>query len=238
MAQDLYGWVPISGFLADLPPFGIDTSGSLFDGMIVTEPEMTVFGWALPGTTIRIGTDSVTATDNWWELTVEAPSTGVVEVVGHLSLQHEDPIAETLPVTYMPALEQTFGFITGMQWSTDGNLMLEVDYAQWLTGEEANIAAREDGVIGPNDTIENDYYIRNQNPRLRLITVDEFAIVRLIDGTDGPLSSVSVPLAEFARIMAEGDDGRWYGAASEYSPFWFVVDGEELIYQIQQQYVP
>ncbi|NND03034.1 MAG: hypothetical protein HKN91_09625 [Acidimicrobiia bacterium] len=237
MMQDIDGWVPIEGFLAEVPPFGVDTRGSgLFDGMVVNHPEVTVFGWAVDGTRISIGSSSMTVTDNWWELTVDVPTSGRIEVVG--TAPDGTARAESLHVNYLPALERNFGYITDFVSLGDGQWALEMDYAQWFFGEEATIAAREDGEIGPDEFIDNDYYIRNQNPLLRIIPIDDLALVRLIDTTSGPIESVTVPVGEFIRILESGDDGRWYGAASEFTPFWFTVDGEDLIYQIEQQYIP
>ena len=236
MVQKLHDWVPIEGYLAELPAFGIDQSNGLFDGMVVVDPEVTVFGWAMPGTTIRIGQESIRVTDTWWELTVDVPADGVIEVIGE---SPDGPSrAETLLVNYMPSLEATFGYIVGIEKTTDGRDALEVDYAQWLFGEEATLAAREDGVIGPDDFIENDYYIRNENPRLRIIPIDDYAFVLLFSATAGPIEAVSVPLHDFLRIIGTGDDTAWFGAASQGTPFWFIVDGDDLIYQVSQQYIP
>ena len=237
MMQNLHGWVPIEGYLAKTPAFGLDHSVSeLFDGMVVSEPQVTLFGWAVDGTTISIGDNSTSVDGNWWELTVDVPSAGLIEVVG--TSADGTARVEALHVDYLPTLEETFGYITDFVAVSAGEWALEVDYAQWLFGEEATIAAREDGVIGPEDFIENDYYIRNENPRLRTIPVDQLALVRLIDATSGPLDSVTISIQEFIKILESGDDGRWYGAATQGTPFWFMVDGDDRIYQVRQQYVP
>ncbi len=237
MMQNLDGWVPVEGFLAEVPAFAIDTKVShVFDGMVVNEPEVTLFGWAVAGTTISIGRASLTVTDNWWELTVGVPPTGLIEVVGEAP--NGTRRAEEIQVSYVPEVEQTFGYITSIVRTEAGGVAIETDYAQWFSGDEATTAAREDGVIGPDEFVDNDYYIRNDNPRLRVIPVDDFTTVRLIDATSGPLESVTVPISEFIRIIETSDDGRWYGAASAFTPFWFMVDGESYIHQIVQQYIP
>jgi hypothetical protein len=45
--------------------------------------------------------------------------------------------------------------------------LIVVDIVQWFTGDAARRAAAEDGAPEPND----DYYVRNANPRLRTLAV-------------------------------------------------------------------
>ena len=55
-------------------------------------------------------------------------------------------------------------------WVKDGVRYLSIDYAEMLSGEEAKQAAIEDGLIKPGEDLDNDYYIRNQNPKKREFT--------------------------------------------------------------------
>ena len=43
---------------------------------------------------------------------------------------------------------------------------------------------------------------------------------------------------DFTSIVMTGDDFSWYGAASHGTPFWFVVDADGVVRQVEQQYVP
>jgi multidrug efflux pump subunit AcrA (membrane-fusion protein) len=48
---------------------------------------------------------------------------------------------------------------------------LVADVIQWLTGDAANEAAVEEGFIEEGDSVPNDYYIVNDNPMLRTLTI-------------------------------------------------------------------
>ena len=45
-------------------------------------------------------------------------------------------------------------------------------------------------------------------------------------------------MAEFVQMLETGDDLGWFGAASELTPYWFIVDQQGAIHQAQQQYIP
>ena len=111
----------------------------------------------------------------------------------------------------------------------------ELSTRRWATATQA---AREDGAIGPDEFVDNDFYIRNENPLVRLIPADQDTVVRLIDSSTGPLQSRTVTIEDFVRIIETRDEGRWLGAGSGHVPFWVMVDGESRIYQIVQQYIP
>ena len=48
---------------------------------------------------------------------------------------------------------------------------MRFDPALWLSGQTANRAAIEDGVIPPGETVPNDYYIRNESRKQLTYTV-------------------------------------------------------------------
>jgi hypothetical protein len=57
------------------------------------------------------------------------------------------------------------------------------DKVDFLTGQEAVEAAREAGYIGPDeDSVPNDYYVRNVNPLVRLLPVAPGSPVLVLDG--------------------------------------------------------
>jgi len=57
---------------------------------------------------------------------------------------------------------------------------LTFDLIQWFQGNAADKAAREDGVIGPGEHIENDIYSRNDSKQLRTFDVDSGAPVTVV----------------------------------------------------------
>ena len=73
----------------------------------------------------------------------------------------DSPDASATPTT-KPAAAERFGYIRSV--STAGpTATLAFDEAEWLTGEEAQRAAEEDGVVAPGEPVPNDYYVRNSD---------------------------------------------------------------------------
>jgi hypothetical protein len=66
----------------------------------------------------------------------------------------------TPPATTRAPSNEQFGYIRSV--STAGpSATLAFDEAEFLTGDEAQRAAEEDGVVAPGERVPNDYYIRN-----------------------------------------------------------------------------
>ena len=141
-------------------------------------------------------------------------------------------------LTVDPDLDVVFGYVTAFDGST-----LTADYATFLTGEEATAAAREDGVIGADETVPNDFYIRNDNPTLRELPVSEKTpVVLQTCFVDGPcVRQTSVTLEQWAGLLAEQAPGglpqgwQWYGGGA--LPYWLtLMDG--TVVHIAEQYLP
>jgi hypothetical protein len=108
---------------------------------------------------------------------------------------------------------------------------LVLDLGYFLTGHDANDAAAEAGVETP---VPNDYYIVNDNPKLRTVPIAGDAEVRYI-----PTNSCC--------DLQEGHLSAWIdsinGAATNDYPdmsstwWWVTVEGGEIV-TIEQQYVP
>src|SRR5687767_9398228 len=62
--------------------------------------------------------------------------------------------------TTKPAAGERFGYIRSVSMAGPA-ATLAFDEAEWLTGEEAQRAAEEDGAIAPGEPLPNDYYVRN-----------------------------------------------------------------------------
>ena len=110
-----------------------------------------------------------------------------------------------------------FGF-----WSTfeigDTIAYGEFDLASFLVGAEAEAAAAQRG-----DEVDNDYYIVNDNPRLRTLVARGDTRVQVLDGGEPELRPSNV--ADFAVDRAE-DAG-----------FWVTIE-DGIVTEIEQQFVP
>ena len=146
-------------------------------------------------------------------------------------------------VVSLPDGDRQFAYVTAVEKADDGTWILTADYAQWLTGEEANDAARNAGEITEGETVPNDYYIVNENPRLRELNLDPDSPVALnacfIDGECVTVVEISVEqwLAVLdGEIPTElGAGFQWYG--NGFLPYWLIFEGETIV-GIEEQYLP
>ena len=104
-----------------------------------------------------------------------------------------------------------------------------VDVIQWLTGEEANEAYEEE--TGDPSGVPNDYFIKNENPRLRTLAVSddvEVQVVALGEDSDadlGPLPFVQLP--DYIEGLR----------APEGMTAWITVEGG-VVTAVEEQYRP
>jgi hypothetical protein len=107
---------------------------------------------------------------------------------------------------------------------------LIVDLQQWFTNQAAVEAALEDGVH-PAEAGINGYYIRNENPRWRILEVDPEAPVAL---TSYPYGQIDDPaMVDLGRLGSLLD-----GTEMDLRlPYWITVrDG--VVVRIHEQYLP
>ena len=103
---------------------------------------------------------------------------------------------------------------------------LVIDIEQWFTEQAATDAAIEDGVIDPGEIIPNAFYIRNENPRWRIVEVDPTAQVAL---TVHPYGQVDAPqIVSFQRFS---------DLAPGWSEYWITMEDGRVV-AIEQQYIP
>jgi hypothetical protein len=106
-------------------------------------------------------------------------------------------------------------------------LTLTLDVVQFLTGEEAEKAAADDGEEA------YDYYIRNQNTKLRTLTVAPGAAVVVNTLTASETGSSSkdkaITLAKLATYFAKGE--------AQERVFYVTLSGSRVV-KINEQYLP
>jgi hypothetical protein len=100
---------------------------------------------------------------------------------------------------------------------------IEFDLACWFTGEAAVIAAAEDGAEPP----PNDYYVRNENPQLRSLSVFAETEVTWYP-TGDPASEVTATFVDW--VEGVNSRGLLFGVWLE------VIDGE--VFRLREQWVP
>lgn len=124
-----------------------------------------------------------------------------------------------------------FGYISNVHTDNDRSF-LDIDYAQMLTGEEANKAALKAG-----DEVNNDYYIVNQNKKIRTFEINQSAVITLQTwrlSTTGQIKDTSLTLDKFVNIFYSSDDDSKRLAAN---PYWITIkDG--FVAKIEEQYIP
>ena len=121
---------------------------------------------------------------------------------------------------------------------------LVADYVEFLTGDEATIAAREDGMIGENEETPGGFYLRNRNSQLRTLTLGDPGVVTVqaCFPEPGPCAAEhAIPIDTWVELTEEPDMAEkqlgwfWYGA--NLSPYWLTTQ-DGIVVQIVEQYLP
>ncbi len=102
-----------------------------------------------------------------------------------------------------------------------------VDVVQWLIGQDAADAYEAD--TGDDQGPPNDYYVLNENPQLREVSVTDDAVVRLVRLSVDGSADVSVgTLAELPDYLVEGFS----------STIWWATLTDGVVVELCEQYVP
>ena len=129
-----------------------------------------------------------------------------------------------------------FGYIKKVT-EKSGKDFLVIDYAQWLTDKAASKAATEDGFIARGQEVENDYYIRNNNPKLRTFEIDPSVKITMktwkMDQT-GQVGPKSITLAQFKNIYTSADSN---SEVLTGAPYWIELKNNKVT-SITEQYIP
>ncbi|MGH3656904.1 MAG: hypothetical protein ACRDUA_09610 [Micromonosporaceae bacterium] len=111
---------------------------------------------------------------------------------------------------------------------------ITLDLVQFLTGDEAKRVYAADHPEDPSGP-PNDYYIVNDNPRLRTLPVVPGATVTVVWSEPGSLDAETISFGEladyFAQDVAPSDPYLWY------DPFWLTVEDGRVV-AMEEQYIP
>ncbi len=150
----------------------------------------------------------------------------------HSPAPSQTPEPTRSPGGPIPLLEngRYFVFIEDMPM-TPPEPRMTFDLAEFLTGDAAAEAALEHGDESPPP---NDYYIVNDNPRLRMIPLAPDVELHILDWNDCCDTFIVGDIRAMADAMADGDPSGTYRPTS---PFWITVEGGAITV-IEEQYLP
>jgi hypothetical protein len=134
-----------------------------------------------------------------------------------------------------PATIAQYGYVRSLT-RAGSTYRLRFDPALWLTGQTANRAAIEDGVIPPGDTVPNDYYIRNESKRQLTYVVPRNARVTVVTVPGGGPRSSRIAVSELAAIV-KGQNPKLRKLYGQTLGFWARIVGDRAV-ALDQQYKP
>jgi hypothetical protein len=124
-----------------------------------------------------------------------------------------------------------FAFIKTAATSPD---KITYDVAEYFTGNKADKAAIQDGVIKKGQHVENDIYIRNTSKQLRTADVTSSATVKVLTKGGGSPKLKTVSYSEFAKLFNGGgkDNKHLHG-----NGYWLVASNNKIT-SITEQFHP
>jgi len=133
-----------------------------------------------------------------------------------------------------PALEggRHFGYIQSAQLTAQPQVIV-FDLAYLLTGDEANQAAADRGLETP---VPNDYFIVNDNAKLRRLPVAPGLRIQLLDRTD----CCDTMFRADPQLFQDSFDQKTYPPGNykgTFSGYWLTVKGGAVT-KVEEQYFP
>jgi hypothetical protein len=132
-----------------------------------------------------------------------------------------------------------FGFVRAVH-PAEGTI--EFDLAYFLTGEEADRAYQE--ATGETGPVPNDYYVDNENPRLRELTFTEDLRLRLLDWTEccdtffeGEIGPFAEAIEDQTDVLVDDVRGRDDVIYRGLSSWWITIENG-IVVEIEEQYTP
>ena len=149
--------------------------------------------------------------------------------------ERENPESPQTKNSNASKIEQ-FAFIKKIYTKSSSDFA-EVDYAQFLTGDEADKAAQEAGEVGTGEDVPNDYYIKNVNGKIRTFKISQN--VKIIVQTNkmasgGQLQDQQITYSTFKHIFITKPNNQSMMVNNGY---WLTIKGDEIT-KFKEQYVP
>ncbi len=131
--------------------------------------------------------------------------------------------------TFPPAIDQMTGEVVGAKASGD-SYVLSIDFIQFLTGQEAADAAKAHG----DEVPANDFYVVNDNPKVREYPMQAELSVRVTTNADGTVDPMgrSMSLADWAAAV-NGSNADAYKSGT-----YIVTLTNGVVTAIEQLYLP
>jgi hypothetical protein len=162
----------------------------------------------------------------------EGPTTESPSASGRpTSTESVSPTADASPVIEDG---RNFAFVKSVDTSVDP-MTVTYDLAYFLTGDDAVRAAEQHGDEVPPP---NDYYIVNDNPKLRTVPLAPDARLVLLEWSRCCDETFDGSLTDFARALDEGEmslGGHIY--KGRLSPYWLIARDGQIV-RIVEQYLP
>src|SRR5512145_2081560 len=129
-----------------------------------------------------------------------------------------------------------FGYIQTIDTSSPP-ATLTIDTAAFLSGEEANRAAAEDGVIEEGESVENDYYVRNPDETTVELPITSDVSVTHIHCNGGCREDLPGKLEDLATSFADPEPNLTDEYRGSDSQYWVTVQDGEVV-AIDEMYLP
>ena len=140
-----------------------------------------------------------------------------------------EPQPEPEPGPDASASGREFCYVTNIESTVEGTF-ITVDYALFLTGDEA---AAEAAARGDESPPPNDYYIVNDNPRLRTFPVKAGIMVQVHHG-DPNLEAHTITFGQWQDRFIGMSPGL---EVVRHVPYWITLE-DGVVVAIEEQYLP
>ncbi|MBN2405083.1 MAG: hypothetical protein JXE06_05835 [Coriobacteriia bacterium] len=164
--------------------------------------------------------------------TTTEESTATKPAIGAETSGPEEPTEETAASTVADGRYP--GIITSIDAATGGGWEIVTDWVQVLTGSEADAAAAARGDESP---VPNDYYIINENPKLRTIPVSNTCAVLMHD-TPAANPSDGYTMGNVTLTFDDFRANRWNAIGYYESAIYWMDVSDGVITNLEHFWVP